>query len=176
MRVYVPLTLPALRAAHQVGELAPAPDQGSGAGPRSLVAYAVTPRLRERQASEDTEELEYAALNRAALAALRLLVSEPGAVRRRVVLALDAADADVDMAAHSRDGAEAALGEVRVKGPLPLSKAAAVHVDAEDAEREVLALLQRLGEPGSARGVAEDAEEGPELLWYATQEIPYLLG
>ncbi|MET8772674.1 hypothetical protein ABZV94_38345, partial [Streptomyces sp. NPDC004658] len=75
MRVYVPLTLPALAEAYKTGEL--------GTGP--FVAYAVTPALREWYLSEDIEELEYAALGRAALASLRLLAADPGAVRRRVV-------------------------------------------------------------------------------------------
>lgn len=67
MRVYVPLTLPGLAEAHKTGEL--------GSGP--LVAYAVTPALREWYLSDDIEELEYAALSRAALASLRLLAADP---------------------------------------------------------------------------------------------------
>ncbi|WP_239076239.1 hypothetical protein, partial [Streptomyces sp. SID9913] len=82
MRVYVPLTLPGLAKAHESGEL--------GDGP--LVAYAVTPALREWYLSDDIEELEYAALNRAALASLRLLAADPGAPRRRVVVAVDVPD------------------------------------------------------------------------------------
>ena len=58
MRVYVPLTLSGLAEAYKTGEL--------GAGP--LLAYAVTPALREWYLSDDIEELEYAALNRAASA------------------------------------------------------------------------------------------------------------
>ena len=68
MRVYVPLTLPGLAEAYKTGEL--------GAGP--LVAYAVTAALREWYLSDDIEELEYAALNRAALASLRLLADGAG--------------------------------------------------------------------------------------------------
>ncbi|MYR58210.1 hypothetical protein GTY54_18880, partial [Streptomyces sp. SID625] len=102
MRVYVPLTLPGLAAAHAAGEL----------GPEPLVAYAVTPALREWYVSDDLEELEYAALNRAALASLRLLAMDPEAPRRRVVVAVDvpdrAASADPD-----RGLDPAALGEVR---------------------------------------------------------------
>lgn len=55
MRVYVPLTLSGLAAAHRAGEIGPGP----------LTAYAVTPALREWYVSDDIEELEYAALNRA---------------------------------------------------------------------------------------------------------------
>ncbi|MEU1098006.1 hypothetical protein ABZ389_32905, partial [Streptomyces sp. NPDC005877] len=90
MRVYLPLTLPGLATAHAAGELGPGP----------LTAYAVTPGLREWYVSDDIEELEYAALSRAAAASLRLLAVDPGAPRRRVVVAVDvpdgAASADPD--------------------------------------------------------------------------------
>ena len=82
MRVYVPLTLSGLAEAHRTGELGPGP----------LDAYAVTPALREWYVSDDIEELEYAALSRAALASLRLLAADPGAPRRRVVVAVDVPD------------------------------------------------------------------------------------
>ncbi|MBL0781655.1 hypothetical protein G6541_33145, partial [Streptomyces albidoflavus] len=85
MRVYVPLTLPALAQAHRAGELGPGP----------LTAYAVTPGLREWYVSDDIEELEYAALTRAAHGSLRLLAADPDAVRKRVVVAVDIADGAV---------------------------------------------------------------------------------
>ncbi|MFF1285049.1 DUF6912 family protein [Streptomyces sp. NPDC058299] len=168
MRVYVPLTLTALAEAHKTGEL--------GSGP--LVAYAVTPALREWYLSDDIEELEYAALGRAAAASLRLLAADPGAVRRRVVVAVDvpdgAASADPD-----RGLDPAALGEVTVRTAVPLAKAAAVHVDADDAERDVRAAADALaaadGGDDDARFVVDGADDH-ELLWYATQEIPNLVG
>ncbi|GGR81218.1 MULTISPECIES: DUF6912 family protein [Streptomyces] len=168
MRVYVPLTLPALAEAHRTGEL--------GSGP--FVAYAVTPALREWYLSEDIEELEYAALGRAALASLRLLAADPDAVRRRVVVAVDvpdgAAKADPD-----RGLEPSALGQVTVTVSVPLAKAAAVHVDAEDAEADVAAAARALpaadGGDDDARFVVDGADDH-ELLWYATQEIPNLVG
>ncbi|MFJ4617733.1 DUF6912 family protein [Streptomyces sp. NPDC088812] len=168
MRVYVPLTLPGLAEAHETGRL--------GAGP--LVAYAVTPALREWYLSDDMEELEYAALGRAALASLRLLAADPGAPRRRVVVAVDvpdgAATADPD-----RGLDPAAPGEVRVAGALPLAKAASVHVDAPDAETDVTAAARALaaadGGDDDAQSVVDGAEDH-ELLWFATQEIPHLVG
>ncbi|MGH3325956.1 MAG: DUF6912 family protein [Streptomyces sp.] len=170
MRVYVPLTLTALRDAHRAGELAQ--------GPGATTAYAVTPGLREWYVSDDSEELEYAALNRAAQASLRLLATEPGVIRRRVVLALDVADsAAVFDPDHGLD--RESLGEVRIEGPVPLSKAAAVHVDAEDAEPDVTAAADALGAADMGDDDARftvDGAEDHELLWYATQEIPYLLG
>src|SRR5262245_51293212 len=104
MRVYVPLTFPALREAHAAGELA-----GERGG---IVAYAVTPGLREWYLSDDSEELEYAALGRAARASLRLLAVDPDAPRRRVVLVLDVPDKAVSF--DPDHGLEReSLGEVR---------------------------------------------------------------
>ncbi|MEV5429569.1 hypothetical protein [Streptomyces sp. NPDC052701] len=167
MRVYVPLTLSGLAEAHRTGEL--------GAG--RFVAYAVTPALREWYLSEDIEELEYAALSRAALASLRLLAADPGAPRRRVVVAVDvpdrAASADPD-----RGLDPAALGEVRVAGPVPLVKAASVHVDAADAAADVAAAAEALRAADDGDDDAQfvvDGAEDHELLWYATQEIPNLV-
>ncbi|MET7853130.1 DUF6912 family protein [Streptomyces avermitilis] len=168
MRVYVPLTLSGLAEAYKTGEL--------GAGP--FVAYAVTPALREWYLSEDIEELEYAALHRAALASLRLLAADSGAVRRRVVVAVDVADGAAS-ADPERGLDPAALGEVRVAGAVPLAKAAAVHVDADDAEADVTAAAQALaaadGGDDDAQFVVDGAEDH-ELLWYARQEIPNLVG
>jgi hypothetical protein len=168
MRVYVPLTLPGLAEAYKTGEL------GEGA----FVAYAVTPALREWYLSDDIEELEYAALNRAALASLRLVAVDPGAARRRVVVAVDVADRDA--AADPDRGLDpVALGEVRVVGPVPLSKAAAVHVDSAEAEDEVAEAADALGAADQGDDDAQfivDGADDHELLWYATQEIPNLVG
>ena len=168
MRVYVPLTLPGLAEAYKTGEL--------GTGP--LVAYAVTPALREWYLSDDIEELEYAALNRAALASLRLLAADAGAARRRVVVAVDVPDGAA-VAAPDRGLDPAALGEVRIAGGVALAKAASVHVDSGDAEADVAAAAEALeaadGGDDDAQFVVDGAEDH-ELLWYATQEIPNLVG
>ncbi|UQA95131.1 DUF6912 family protein [Streptomyces halobius] len=168
MRVYVPLTLPALAEAHKSGELGPGP----------LDAYAVTPALREWYVSDDIEELEYAALNRAAQASLRRLAGDPQAPRRRVVVAVDvpegAAVADPDRGLY-----QSALGEVRLAGPVPLTKAAAVHVDAADAEADVAAAAAALGAADQGDEDARftvDGAEDHDLMWFGVQEIPLLLG
>ncbi|NJQ01757.1 DUF6912 family protein [Streptomyces zingiberis] len=168
MRVYVPTTLPGLAAARRAGELGPAP----------LDAYAVTPALREWYVSEDVEELEYAALGRAAQASLRLLALDPAAPRRRVVVAVDVPDklvtADPD---HALD--PAAVGEVRLRQVVELARAAAVHVDAEEAVPDVAAAAAALGAADKGDDDAQftvDGAEDHELLWYATQEIGNLLG
>ncbi|AJT66740.1 hypothetical protein T261_5108 [Streptomyces lydicus] len=167
MRVYVPLTLSGLAEAHKSGELGPGP----------LDAYAVTPALREWYVSDDIEELEYAALNRAAQASLRRIAGNPQAPRRRVVVAVDvpegAAVADPD-----RGLDESALGEVRLAGPVPLTKAAAVHVDADDAEADVAAAAAALGAADQGDDDAQftvDGAEDHDLMWFAVQEIPHLL-
>ncbi|MFD3329329.1 DUF6912 family protein [Streptomyces sp. NPDC058701] len=165
MRVYVPLTLPGLAAAHQAGELGPAP----------LRAYAVTPGLREWYVSDDEEELEYAALNRAAAASLRMLAEDAAAPRTRVVIALDVAD----RAATADPGEdEAALGRVALADAVRLAVAAAVHVDADDAHEDVAAAAAALAAAdGGDRGAqsAVDGAEDHELLWFGVQEIPGLL-
>ncbi|GAA4917314.1 DUF6912 family protein [Streptomyces coeruleoprunus] len=167
MRVYVPLTLPGLAQAHKAGELGPGP----------LTAYAVTPGLREWYVSDDIEELEYAALSRAAAASLRLLAADPAAARRRVVVAVDvpdtAATADPD-----RGLDPSSVGEVRVAGPVPLAKAAAVHADADDAEPDVSAAADALGAADMGDDDAQftvDGAEDHELLWFGVQEIPGLI-
>ncbi|MFD0441280.1 DUF6912 family protein [Streptomyces chartreusis] len=168
MRVYVPLTLPGLAEAYKTGEL--------GAGP--LVAYAVTPALREWYLSDDIEELEYAALSRAALASLRLLAVDAEAARRRVVVAVDVADGAA-VADPDRGLDPSALGEVRIARGVALARAAAVHVDADDAEADVAAAAGALeaadGGDDDAQFVVDGAEDH-ELLWFATQEIPNLVG
>ena len=169
MRVYVPLTLPGLAAAYKAGELASGP----------LVAYAVTPGLREWYVSDDIEELEYAALGRAAAASLRLVAGDPSAERRRVVLALDVADGAVTADPDGRGMDAGAIGEVRVEGSVPLKKAAAVHADADDAQDDVTAAAAALGAADLGDDDAQftvDGAEDHELLWFGVQEIPGLIG
>jgi hypothetical protein len=168
MRVYVPLTLPGLAEAYKTGELGPGP----------LTAYAVTPGLREWYVSDDIEELEYAALNRAAAASLRLLAALPDAARRRVVVAVDVPDREA-VSDPDRGLDSGALGEVRLASAVPLAKAAAVHVDAEDADADVSAAAAALGAADHGDDDAQftvDGAEDHELLWYDAQEIPHLVG
>ncbi|MET9862817.1 hypothetical protein ABZY93_26670 [Streptomyces smyrnaeus] len=178
MRVYVPLTLPALSEAHGAGELGPAP----------VEAYAVTPALRAWWGSEDEEELEYAALRQAAGASLRLLAEEYEAARRRVVVVAEAAEATVAVAdegdgtagdARSADEDESVVGRVRLTAAVPFTKAAAVHLDAEDAVDDVTAAVGALSAASSGDDKVQqvvDRTEDHELLWFATQEIPALIG
>ncbi|MEU9704578.1 hypothetical protein [Streptomyces sp. NPDC047981] len=168
MRVYVPLTLPGLAQAHKAGELGPGP----------LTAYAVTPALREWYVSDDIEELEYAALNRAAAASLRLLAGDPAAARRRIVVAVDVPDKEA-VVDPDRGLDAGSLGEVRIAGAVALAKAAAVHADADDAEADVSAAADALGAADLGDDDAQftvDGAEDHELLWFGVQEIPGLLG
>jgi hypothetical protein len=158
MRVYLPTTLNLLAEA-----LAPA-------GARELAAgsgFAVTPGMREWYASGDTEELEYIALSLAAAASVALISADPGAVRRRVVVA-----ADVDPAALSiaEDDTRATRGRVAVTQPVAFARVAAVHVDDESAAPAV----QAAAVDPSDEFAAEEAADH-ELLWYATQEVDELL-
>lgn len=168
MRVYVPLSLPRLAEAYKAGEIGPAP----------VTAFAVTPALREWYLSEDIEELEYAALNRAALASLRLVAADPGAARRRVVVAVDVPD-QAAVAAPDRGGEQGALGELTVRETVPLAKVAAVHVDSGDADADVAAAAEALAAADRGEDDAQfvvDGAEDHDLLWFATQEIPGLVG
>lgn len=168
MRVYVPLTISGLAEAYKTGEL--------GTGP--FAAYAVTPALREWYLSDDIEELEYAALSRAALASLRLIALDPGAPRRRVVVAVDVPDGAA-VSDPDRGLDPASLGEVRVGGAVALAKAAAVHVDSGEAQADVSAAADALGAADRGDDDAQfvvDGAEDHELLWFATQEIPNLVG
>ncbi|MFI9206353.1 DUF6912 family protein [Streptomyces sp. NPDC053048] len=167
MRVYVPLTLPGLAEVYKAGEL----------GPAELDAYAVTPALREWYLSEDIEELEYAALGRAAQGSLRRLAAEPQAPRRRVVVAVDVPDGAVTIDPE-RGLDPSALGGVRLAGPVPLKKAAAVHVDSGDAEEDVAAAAAALGAADQGDDDAQftvDGAEDHELMWFGVQEIPNLI-
>jgi hypothetical protein len=169
MRVYVPTTLAALAQAHPVGAL------------EQPAAYAVTPALREWYVSDDLEELEYAALVRAAQSSLRLLAADPRAPRRRVVVALDVPDAAVRPFDGDEYQDQASLGRVVLTGPVKLAKAAAVHADSdeEDVLEDVAAAVGAVAAADAGDADAQfsvDGAEDHELLWFATQEIPGLLG
>ena len=161
MRVYLPSTLPALRAALAAGVIGPAP----------VMAYAVTPALREWYVGGDAEELEYAALAEAARASLRLLDLDPSGPRRRLVLAAEVADAGVQPAPE-RD-----RGVVVLARPVPLERVVSAHVDDAAAEPAVAAAAEAVvaADLGSDDAqFALDEAEGHELLWYAAQELPLL--
>ncbi|MDT0309994.1 hypothetical protein RM780_24005 [Streptomyces sp. DSM 44917] len=167
MRVYVPLTLSCLAELHRSRQTGPAP----------LTAYAVTPALREWYLSGSLEELEYAALSRAAQASLRLLAADPKTPRRRVVAAADVPDrtavADPDRALMAE-----ALGEVRLTEAVPLAAFASVHVDGFEAEPDVAAAAEAVAAADLGDDDARFTVDGAadhELLWYGVQEIEHLL-
>ena len=162
MRVYLSATLPMLVGLLRDGEIGPPP----------LRAFAVTPALRESYASGDVEELEYVAMTHAARGSLRMLMDDPQAPRRRVVLAAEVPDDAVD---HKGGFDEPTL--VLISAVVPLRRVASGHVDDLVAVADVAAAADalRAAEAGDddARFVVDGAE-GHELLWYATQELPYL--
>ncbi len=164
MRVYLPSTLADLGPTLLAGQIGPAP----------VLGYAVTPALREHYASGDLEELEYIALLQAARASLRLLRGSPAAARRRVVLAAEVAE----FAVTARNGFDNP-GQVEVVVPVSLTDVVSGHVDDESAVLDIEAAVAAL--PAADRGDADakftvDGAEGNELLWYATQELMYLIG
>jgi hypothetical protein len=162
MRVYVPSTLSALREVVAAGGIGPAP----------VLAFALTPALREWYTDGDTEELEYAAMSDAARASLRMLEAAPDAPPRRVVIAADVSDADTFPTPDLERAA------VQVGTVVPLRRVVSVHVDSAAAEadvREAVAAIAKadLGDD-DARFVVDGVEDH-ELQWYAAQEIPDLL-
>lgn len=165
MRIYLPTTTTGLRALHDTGELGPAP----------LTGFAVTPALREWYVDEDVEELEYAAMSEAARASLRLIDADVAAARRRIVVAADVRDADLEI----RDDLD--RGVVRTRHPVPLAAVASVHADDPgDADAEVTVraaaasiLEAELGDANAQERV--DDAEGHELCWFANQEIAAVL-
>jgi hypothetical protein len=137
-------------------------------------AFALTPALRESYTSGDDEELEYAAMNEAARASLRLLsvefgLGEESTPARRVVVA---ADVEATLRPDLDDGA------VRISGPVPFETIASVHVDTEDAE---YAVRQAAGAVDAADMGDLDAEflvgeaEDHELAWYDPSEVAFLV-
>jgi hypothetical protein len=168
MRVYLPATLPALAGVLRAAEIGPAP----------VLAYAVTPALREWYASADLEELEYAALMHAGRASLRLLRADPDAPRRRVVLAADVPDEQ----AGRGGGFDGGFDEptlVLLSAPVPLARVASGHVDDVSAVADIGAAVQALAAADAGDDDAQflvDGAEGHELLWYATQELGDLTG
>jgi hypothetical protein len=121
---------------------------------------------------DDAESLEYAAMQEAARGSLRLIDADPTAARRRVVVALDVPDGQVEV----RDDLD--RGVVHLSAPVPLAAVASAHLDDEDAEETIAAAAEAiiaadLGDPGSQEKV--DDAEGYELSWYANQEIGPLL-
>lgn len=165
MRVYVPATWPMLRTMIKKGVLEPI----------GGTAFALTPKLRESYTAGDEEELEYAALNEAARASLRLLsvefgLGEESTPARRVVVAADLED--VTLRPDLDDGA------VRISGGVPLEKVAAVHVDTEEAEYAVRQAASAI----DAADIGDmDAEflvgeaEDQELAWYDPSEVAFLI-
>jgi hypothetical protein len=164
MRVYLPTTLVELGTALVAGQVGPAPVTG----------FAVTPALREWYVGGDLEELEYVAMMQAARVSLRMLHADTTAGRRRVVLAAELPDEVVTV----KNGFDSP-GRVAVTLPVLLADVVAGHVDDADAASDIDAAAAAL--PAADAGDADakfvvDGAEGHELLWYATQELIYLIG
>ena len=162
--MYVPTTLAALPILLRAGAVGPAPVRG----------FAVTPALREWYATGDLEELEYVAMAHAARASLRLLADDPQAPRRRVVLAADVPDEQIS---HNGGFDEPPLVEVRA--PVAMSQVVSGHVNDELAAADIAEAVAAF--PAADKGDDDarfvvDGAEGHELLWYASQELPYLAG
>lgn len=170
MRVYIPATVPMLRAL-----VADASMQ-----PLSGTAFALTPALRESYAEGDDEELAEVAIGEAALASLRLLATQvddsgdgPGhGLARRAVIIADVPDDAVTLRPDLDDAV------VRLNGRIDMGEVAAVYVDNADAEPAVRSAVAVIDEADLGDEDAEltvgDAQDRA-LAWYAPQELPFLL-
>ncbi|GAA3504037.1 hypothetical protein GCM10019016_111500 [Streptomyces prasinosporus] len=138
----------------------------------------MTPALREWYLSDDIEELEYAALSRAALASLRLLAADPGAPRRRVVVAVDVPDGDGR--GRPRPGARPGRARGGAGRPDPCRWRRRPRCTWTRRTRRRTwrpphgRCPRRTAGDDDAQFVVDGAEDH-ELLWYATQEIPQLV-
>jgi hypothetical protein len=180
VRIYLPVTLPGLVTAGVASTAVPSQVEVAPAGSR---ACAVTPALREWYREGDIEELEYAALTRAAIGSLRLLATaDPaapdtatasgGSAPRRVVLAADVPD---DAVVLDPDADPAA---VLVMDAVLLDQVICAHVDDPAAAADVAAAAQLVEAADNGDDDAQFAIDGlgdHELQWYAVQEIPFLL-
>jgi len=163
MRVYLPTTLTALARLLRTGAVGPAPVRG----------FAVTPALREWYASGDLEELEYVAMAHAARASLRLLAGDPQAPRRRVVIAADLPDEQIE-----HDGGFDDPSLVEIRAPVTVDRVVSGHVDDVLAVADIAEAVAAL--PAADQGDEDarftvDGAEGHELLWYASQELGFLV-
>lgn len=160
MRIYIPATLPMLRKAVSDGEFCAA--QGIG--------FAVTDELRSEYPGADTEDLEYLAMNDAALASLRLIAAD-GAEPVRVVISIDA-----DGGVSTRADLDRAV--VKLEDEVSWRKVAAVHLDGGDVADTVARAVRMIAaadlEDTDAMLAVGDAED-IDLAWYAPEEIGYLL-
>jgi hypothetical protein len=162
MRVYLPATFPLLRSWLAAGAAEPA-------GP----AYAVTPALREWYREGAADELEAVAQVAAAGGSVELLAGDPDAPRRRVVLAVDADDTDLEPAYGGGD-----RSTIRLHAAVPRSRWASALVDGEDAAVVVATAIANVARAALGDEDAQfalDEASAHELGWYAVQELPHLL-
>lgn len=159
--VFIPATLAMLRQFVADGSLWPV----------NGTAFSVTPTLREAYSEGDDDELAEVALQEAALASLRLLADEAGALPpRRAVLA-----AEIDDVKFRPDLDDAV---VRLGAPVAIDDVIAAYVDNADAESAVTRAIEfidaaDLGDE-DAELIVGDAQDH-DLAWYANQELPFLL-
>jgi hypothetical protein len=164
MRVYLPCTLSALAGLLVSADIGQPPLRG----------FAVTPALREWYVSGDLEELEYAAMIQAARASLRLLLEDPDAPPRRVVLAVEIPDERIIKITGFDDPAA-----VEIDGAVPINLVVSGHIDdprATEDIRAAVAALPKADEGDDDARFTVDGAEGHELLWYASQELAYATG
>jgi len=154
VRAYVPSTLSKL--AHVVA--------AGGLGPVPVLAHAVTEALRADLPEAGEDEWEYAALCAAAVDSIGMLDLED--LPRRVVIAVDTGTVVTLGGGHQ--------SLVEIHEVVPFQNIAAVHVDSDEAEKDVVLARALWVAEGPARAATRSAAErclDHELGWYAAQEI-----
>lgn len=138
-------------------------------------AHAVTAALTDWFSGADTEELEYAALNEAAEASLKMLAAQTASTSpcgtRRVVLS-----ADVEVMVATKQAEPRSL--VKVPEHIPFSLVVSFHVDDDDAEALVAAAATALA-AGATREQLQallDEVAEYELMWFDRSELNVVLG
>ena len=133
----------------------------------------MTPALREWYSSGDLEELEYVAMAHAARASLRLLADDPEAPRRRVVLAAEMPGRPGQASAGptTRPG----RGQRRRPGQPGGVRRTWTTWSRWTTSRAAAAALPKADEGDDDAQFTVDGAEGHELIWYARQELQYLI-
>jgi hypothetical protein len=159
MRTFIGTTVPDLRRFVAEREIGPPP----------TTAHAVTETLRKTYPDEHLEGLEYLAMIDAARESLSLLASNPAAPSRRVVVAVDFPEAAI------RSQSESGESSVQIAEAVPFDRIASVHLDESAAEPAVRSAAESIHGTDEVDESAFESVEEHDLLWYARQELPYLL-
>lgn len=165
--VYIPSTMPRLEGLFKHGSVTP----------ESLLAFTITPEIKEKFVYDEEEQLDHVAFLAAADGSLRLLSGEILACEedkkfypRRVVIS-----ARVQYAKTRVDLDDCA---VELSSPVTVEHVDAIYIDTKENEPLVVKAAEVIDEAdlGSdeAQNIIDDMHD-KLLAWYSVQEVPFLL-